>query len=183
MPGRERGRLRIGGKKRLGRWCIKLQLTSPPTKWWTNTDGHESSTETGFFSLHQRFAFPHVWATVIHGTGVPVPPHARLPSLEVMKRRSYKRKMARWSPNDLPVKLPWGGKMGSCSLDHGCPMEHPLRMGKNTGKMIWLQTSEGTCTYGREMTSSTHWCWQIVNPKMNPATHCTGSRQARPNKN
>ena len=33
MPGRERGRLRIGGKKRLGRWCTKLWLTSPPTKW------------------------------------------------------------------------------------------------------------------------------------------------------
>ena len=32
MPGRERGRSRIGGKKRLGRWCIKLQWTSPPMK-------------------------------------------------------------------------------------------------------------------------------------------------------
>ena len=37
-------------------------------------DGHESSTKTGFFSLHQRLAFPYVWATIIHGTGVPVPP-------------------------------------------------------------------------------------------------------------
>ena len=49
-------------------------------------DSHESSTETGF-SLHQRLVLPCVWATVIHGTGVPVPSHARRPPLEVMKRR------------------------------------------------------------------------------------------------
>ena len=35
-------------------------------------DGHESSTKTDFFLLHQRLAFPCVWAAVIHGTGVPV---------------------------------------------------------------------------------------------------------------
>ena len=70
----------------------------------------------GFFSSHHRLVFPCVWATVINGTGVPVPPHARLPPQEVMKRGRHKRKMARQSPNDLPVKLPWGGKVGSCSL-------------------------------------------------------------------
>ena len=32
MPGRERGRLRIGGMKRLGRYHGKSQLTCPPTK-------------------------------------------------------------------------------------------------------------------------------------------------------
>ena len=37
------------------------------------------------------------------------PPHARLPAQEVMKRGCHKRTMARWSPDDLPVKLPWGG--------------------------------------------------------------------------
>ena len=63
MPGRERGRSRIGRKKRLGRWCIKLWLTSPLTKWQTNMDGHKSSTKTGFFSLHQRLMFPCVWAS------------------------------------------------------------------------------------------------------------------------
>ena len=66
-----------------------------------------------------------------HGTGVPVPPHARLPPQEVMKRGHHKRNMARQSPNDLPVKLPWGGKMGSCGLDYGCLLEHPLRMGED----------------------------------------------------
>ena len=129
--GRERGRSRIGGKKRLGSWCAKLQLMSPPTKWQTNMDGHESSTETGFFSSCQWLVFPCVWAAIIHGTGVPAPPHARLPPLEVTKRGCHKRKMARWSPDDLPVKLPWGGKTGSCSLDHGHLLEHPLRMGED----------------------------------------------------
>ena len=83
-------------------WEVSWQiawLMWPPTKWWTNTDGHKSSTETGFFSLHQRLVFPCVWATIIHGTGVPVPPHARLPPQEVMKRGCHKRKMARQSPD------------------------------------------------------------------------------------
>ena len=35
--------------------------------------------QNNFFSLHQRLVFPCVWATIIHGTGVPAPPHARLP--------------------------------------------------------------------------------------------------------
>ena len=74
------------------------------------TEGHESSTETDFFSLHQRLAFPCVWAAVIHGTGVPAPPQARLPLQEVKERECHKRKMVRQSPNDLPVKLPWGEK-------------------------------------------------------------------------
>ena len=33
--------------------------------------------------------------------------------------------------NDLPVKLPWGGKMGSCSLNHGHLLEHPLKTGED----------------------------------------------------
>ena len=76
---RERGRSRIGGKRRLGRWCIRSWQTYPLTKWWTSMEGHASSTKTDFFSLHQRLAFPCVWATIIHKTGVPVPPHTRLP--------------------------------------------------------------------------------------------------------
>ena len=52
----------------------------------------ESSTKTSFFSSHQRLVFPCVWATIIHGTGVPVPPHARLPPQEVMERGHHKRK-------------------------------------------------------------------------------------------
>ena len=55
-------------------------------------EGHESSTKTDFFSLHQRLAFPYVWAAVMHETGVPVPPHARLPLQEVKERGCHKRK-------------------------------------------------------------------------------------------
>ena len=43
----------------------------------------------------------------------------------------HKRKVVRWSPNDLPVKLPWGGKTGSCSFYHGHLLENPLRMGED----------------------------------------------------
>ena len=128
---RERGRSRISGKKRLGRWCIKLRLTSPLTKWWTNTEGHESSTKTDFFLLHQRLAFPCVWAVIIHGIGVPAPPHARLPLQDVKGRGHHERQVVRWSPNDLQVKLPWGGKTGSCNFYCGHLPEHPLRMGED----------------------------------------------------
>ena len=92
---------------------------------------HESSTETGFFSSCQRLVFSCVWAAIIHRTGVPVPPHARLPLLEVMKRGHHKRKMVRQSHDDLPIKLPLGGKMGSCGLYYGHLPEHPLRMGED----------------------------------------------------
>ena len=72
-------------------------------------EGHKSSTKTDFL-LHQRLAFPCVWATIMHRTGVPVPTHARLPLQEVKGRGCHKRTMVRWSPDNLPVKLPWGGK-------------------------------------------------------------------------
>ena len=52
-------------------------------------------------------------------------------SVEGEKRGCHKRKVVRWSPDDLPVKLPWGGKMGSCSFYHGHLPECPLRMGED----------------------------------------------------
>ena len=61
-------------------WEVSRQIvTDVPSYEVMNTDGHESSTETSFFSSCQRLAFPCVWVTIIHGTGVPVPPLARLP--------------------------------------------------------------------------------------------------------
>ena len=63
-------------------WEVVHQIMtdmSPLTKWQTNMEGHESSTKTNFLSSHQRLVFPCVWPAVMHGTGVPVPPHARLP--------------------------------------------------------------------------------------------------------
>ena len=114
-------------------WEVVQQIVAHVSSYKVKTsmDGHGSSTKTGFFSSHQRLAFPCVWATIIHKTGVPAPLHARLPLLEVMIRGHHKRKMARQSPDNLPVKLPWGGKMGSCSLDHGFLLEHSLRMGED----------------------------------------------------
>ena len=47
------------------------------------------------------------------------------------ERGCHKRKVVRQSPNDLPVKLPWGGKMGSCSFCCGHLLECPLRMGED----------------------------------------------------
>ena len=54
--------------------------------------------------------------------------------------------MARWSPDNLPEELPRGGKMGSCGLDHGHLPEHPLKMGEDHRKVIWLLNSRGTCS-------------------------------------
>ena len=62
------------------------------------------------------------------------------------KRGHYERKVVRQSPNNLPVKLPWDGKTGSCGFCCGHLLEHPLRMGKTTGDVMWLQTLEGTHT-------------------------------------
>ena len=55
-----KGRSRIGGKMIHVRWCIRSWHMSPLMKWWTNMEGHVSSTKTNFFSLHQRLVFPCV---------------------------------------------------------------------------------------------------------------------------
>ena len=47
---------------------------------------------------------------------LPVPPHARLPPLEVMKRGHHKRKMARQSPDDPTSKASLGWKNGKLQL-------------------------------------------------------------------
>ena len=64
-------------------------------------------------------------------------------------RGHHKRKMVRKSPDDLPVKLPWGGKMGSCSFDHGHLPEHPLRMGVDH-RQSDLAADLGRNTYVRQ---------------------------------
>ena len=92
MPGRETGRARIGGKKRLTRWYAKSQLTSPLTKWQTNTDSYKSSTETGFLLLHQRLAFPCVWAAIKHGTGCTSPTPCKTTSVRGDEKRTPQEK-------------------------------------------------------------------------------------------
>ena len=59
------------------------------------------------------------------------PTPCKITSIGGDDKRCHKSKMARWSPNNLPVKLPWGGKMGSCSLDCGHLLKHPLKMGED----------------------------------------------------
>ena len=60
-------------------WEVVCQIaTNILTKWQTNREGHKSSTEMDFFSLHQRLTFLCVWEAIIHGTGVPATAHVRL---------------------------------------------------------------------------------------------------------
>ena len=59
------------------------------------------------------------------------PTPCKTTSVRGEKRGCHKRKVVRQSPNDLPVKLPWGGKMGSCGFCCGSLLEHPLRMGED----------------------------------------------------
>ena len=106
--------------------------------------GHELSTETNFLSLHQRLLFPCVWAAIMHGTGVPVPPHTRLLLQEVRERGHHKRTMVRQSPDDLPVKLPGVEKWEV--LTSAVDIYQSIHQGwvKTSGNMMWLHTSEGT---------------------------------------
>ena len=75
----ERGRSRIGGKKET--WEVLHQITAnvPSYKVMNQHIRSQVLHQTDFFSLHQRLVFPCVWVAVLHGTGVPAPPHARLP--------------------------------------------------------------------------------------------------------
>ena len=53
---------------------------------------------------------------------------------------------------------------------------------KTLGNVMCQWTSEETrmCSRGNDINA--HWCQQIVNPKIDMATHQTGSQLARPNK-
>ena len=33
--------------------------------------------------------------------------------------------------NALPARIPWSGLMGNYDFYHGCPLEHPQRMGED----------------------------------------------------
>ena len=113
------------------RWCVRLWQTCPCMKWQTNANSHKSSTANGFFSLHQRLAFPSVWVSAMHRTDVPVP--AQLSQLpRGVKVRLHHEKIVVWqSPSIGTARLPWGASMGSYKFSHGCPPEHPLRMGED----------------------------------------------------
>ena len=134
-------------KKRLGRWCGKSWLMSPPMKW--------QNQHRMVMSPPLKLASSHCvrgWHSLVYGqpsyTGQVYQSHPMQDylCLEVMKWGCHKRKMAGWSPNDLPVKLPWGGKMGELQLRPWMSTGGSTEDGwRTTGKVIWLQTSEGTC--------------------------------------
>ena len=77
MPFRERGRLKIGGRMKLMRWCIRLWQASPHMKWQTNVDSHTAYTTTNTSSSHQKLTFPCVWVSTKHGTDEPAPPQVK----------------------------------------------------------------------------------------------------------
>ena len=130
MPLRERGRLKIGGKMRHVRWCIRSQQISPPMKWQTNVDSHTSSTKTNFFSC-QRLAFPCVWVSGKHGTDIPAPTQLSQLPRGVKTRLCHERIVVWQSHSTRPARLPWGGSMGSYDFSHGHPLECPQRMGED----------------------------------------------------
>ena len=128
-----KGKRKTKDRSEEGTWEAVCQITTDILSYKvTKQHGKSSvSTETNFFLLHHRLAFPCVWASIMHWTGVPAPPHARLPLQEVKQGLCHKRIMVRQSTIDLPAKLPWGGLMGSYDFCHGCPLEHPLKMGED----------------------------------------------------
>ena len=80
----------------------------------------------------------HGWSQVLHHMGnchtwdrCTSPTPCKTTSIGGDDKGTHKRKLGRQSPNNLPVKLPWGGKMESCNLHRGCLLEHPLRMGED----------------------------------------------------
>ena len=44
----------------------------------------------------------------------------------------HKMRVVWWSPSIRPGRLPWSGSVGSYDFSHGCPLEHPLRMGEDS---------------------------------------------------
>ena len=67
----------------------------------------------------------------MHRTNVPAPPHTSQLPREVKARAHHKQKVVQLLPSARPARLPWGGLMGSYDFYHGCPSEHPLKMGED----------------------------------------------------
>ena len=135
MPSREKGRLKIGGRTSLTRWCIRLQQTSPCIKWQTSADSHTSYTITDSLS-HQKLVFPYVWVSAKYGTDVPVPPQLSLLPGGVTVRLCHEKMLVWCPPSIRPGRLPWGGSMGSYGFSCGHPLVHPLRMGEDFRKCV-----------------------------------------------
>ena len=79
---------------------------------------------------------------------------------------------------DFPVVDQWEVMTSAVDI---CQSIHWTRV-KTLGNVMWPWTSEGTCTCGRGSDINAHWCWWVVNLKIDVTTHWTGSWLARPNK-
>ena len=82
----------------------------------------------------------HVWGRCTS------PTPCKTTSVRGERKRTSQEKMVRQSPDDLPVKLPWGGKweFAASTMD----IYQSIHQGqvKTSGNVMWLQTLEGTCT-------------------------------------
>ena len=69
-------------------WEVSCQITADvPSYEVTNQHGQSQVLHQNWLLLiASEVGIPLCMATIIHRTGVPVPPHARLPPQEVMKR-------------------------------------------------------------------------------------------------
>ena len=109
---------------------------------------HQISTDVPTYEVmnqHRRLQVLHQnWLLVASDIGVPLcmgshhtwdrctglTPH-KTTSVRGERKRMSQEKSGKAVPNNLPVKIPWGGKMGSCGFCHEPQLEHPLRMGED----------------------------------------------------
>ena len=149
MPGRERGRLRIGGKKRLGRWIQQITTDVPSYK-VTNQHGWVTSPPLKPASSHCIRG----WHSLVYGQlsymGQVYQSHPMHKTTFIGGDDAEYATRARWQGGHLMTyqkSFPVVEKMGSCGFDCGHLPEQSTEDGwRTTGKVIWLQTLEGTCT-------------------------------------
>ena len=147
MFGSKRGRSRIGGKMRLGRWYIKLWLTSPLMKWWNQHGWSQVLHRNWLLLIISEIGISlcmgsrHTW----HRCTSPSP--CKTTSIGDEKRRMPQEEsgkaVTQWSTD----KASLGWKNGKLQLllwmSTGASTEDRWRP-----QVTWfgLQTSEGTCT-------------------------------------
>ena len=138
---------------------------SPLTKWQTNTESHASYTKTDFFSLHQRLAFPCVWASHHAWDRCTSPTPCKTTSMggqmKMMPQENNGKVVIQWPTS----KASLGGLMVSYDFSLDVHQSVHQRWVKTSGKVMWPWTSEGKHTCGGGNDVKAHWHWQIVKPK------------------
>ena len=128
-----KGKRKIKYKRDEETWEVSRQIaTDVPSYKVTNQCGQSQVLhQNQLLLIASEVAIPlcmgncHAW----HSCTSPTP--CKTTSFRGDEERMPQEKMARHSPDDLSVKLPWGGKIGSGSLNHGCLPECPLKMGED----------------------------------------------------